>query len=137
MVESGPAAMKNATSKAITTARASRFCARPGDKLERMKCCSSGSTAAVFTIGATLCRTCRLQHKLKDSALGFVRCNPQPAIMGLNDRTADRQTHPHSARFCREQWIEYPLELLRANSCSGVRHRYDYARAVADIGLHA
>jgi hypothetical protein len=25
------------------------------------------------------------QHKLKDGALGFVRRNPQPAIMGLND----------------------------------------------------
>src|SRR5258705_3218248 len=54
MVESGPAVMKKATSKAITTARASRFCVRPGDKLERKKCCSSGSTAAVFTIRATL-----------------------------------------------------------------------------------
>ena len=55
------------------------------------------------------------QHKLKDGALGFVRCNPQPAIMGLNDRTADRQTHPHTVRFCREQRIEYPLEILRAD----------------------
>jgi hypothetical protein len=55
MVESGPAVMKNATSKASTTARASRLCARPGDKFERMKCCSSGTTAVVFTIGATLC----------------------------------------------------------------------------------
>src|SRR6266478_7776455 len=57
--------------------------------------------------------------------------------MGLNDRTADRQAHPHTARFCSEQWIEYPLELLRADSCSGVRHRYDYAPAVADLGPHA
>ena len=52
-VESGPAVMKKATSKTSTTPRASRLCARPGDKLERMKCCSSGTTAAVFTIGAT------------------------------------------------------------------------------------
>jgi hypothetical protein len=62
-------------------------------------------------------RTVGEQHKLKDGALGFVRGNPQPAIMGLNDRTADRQTHPHTARFCSEQRIEYPLELLRADSC--------------------
>src|SRR3984893_12096456 len=54
MVESGPTSvMKKTTSKASTTARASRRCARPGDKLERMKCCSSGTTAAVFTIGGT------------------------------------------------------------------------------------
>src|SRR5258705_1011342 len=53
MLESIPAVMKKATSKTSTTPRASRLCARPGDKLERMKCCSSGTTAAVFTIGAT------------------------------------------------------------------------------------
>jgi hypothetical protein len=39
---------------------------------------------------ATRRRTVSGQHKLKDGALGFVRGNPQPAIMGLNDRTADR-----------------------------------------------
>src|SRR5882757_2097485 len=82
-------------------------------------------------------RTVGGQHKLKDGALGFVRRNPQPAIMGLNDRTADRQTHPHTARFRREQRIEYPLEILRADSCSGVRHRYLYAAAVVDLGFHA
>src|SRR4030081_1055274 len=57
--------------------------------------------------------------------------------MGLNDRTAAGRTHPQTARFCSEQWIEYPLELLRADSCSGVRHRYDDVRAVADLGPHA
>src|SRR5207244_2701440 len=54
MVESGQAVMKKATSKASTTARASRLCPRLGDKLERMKFCSSGTVTAVFTIGATL-----------------------------------------------------------------------------------
>src|ERR1700720_2994997 len=77
------------------------------------------------------------QYELKDGALGFVRRNPQPAIMGLNDRTADRQTHPHTARFCREQRIEYPLEILQADSCSGVRHRYDYVATVVNLGPHA
>src|SRR6202158_1378919 len=57
--------------------------------------------------------------------------------MGLDDRTADRQTHPHTARFCSDQWIEYQLWLLRADSCSGVRHRYDDAPAVVDLGPHA
>src|SRR6266699_1537862 len=55
MVESGPTSvMKKASSKASTTAIASRFWARVGDKLERMKFCSSGSATALFTIGATL-----------------------------------------------------------------------------------
>src|ERR1700704_2689489 len=61
-------------------------------------------------------RTVGEQHKLKDGALGFVRGNPQPAIMGLNDRTEDRQTQPHTARFCSEQWIEYPFNTLNIRS---------------------
>src|SRR5262245_54394648 len=46
--------MKNATSKASTTARARRRCAKLGDRCERTKCCSSGAAAAVFAIGAPL-----------------------------------------------------------------------------------
>jgi hypothetical protein len=37
------------------------------------------------------------ERELKDSALGVVRDGTQPAIMGLNDRTADRQTNPNAA----------------------------------------
>src|SRR5437879_698370 len=57
--------------------------------------------------------------------------------MGLYDRTADRQTHPHPARFCCEQWIEYLLEFLAADPSSGVRHRYDHAGAFTELGPHA
>src|SRR6516165_4285892 len=53
MVDSGPAVVTKATSKASTTERARRRWARLGDKVERMKCCSSGTAAAVFAIGAT------------------------------------------------------------------------------------
>jgi Tetratricopeptide repeat len=52
MAPSGPAVMTKATSKASTTASASRRCARLGDKVERMKCCSSGTATAVIVIGA-------------------------------------------------------------------------------------
>src|SRR5712671_7540766 len=52
MVESGPAVMTKATSKASATASASRLCARLGGKFERTKCCSSGTAAAGFAIGA-------------------------------------------------------------------------------------
>src|ERR1700681_660537 len=54
MVESSPSVVKKAATRASRTARASRLCAGLGDKLERMKCCPSGTTAAVFTIGAPL-----------------------------------------------------------------------------------
>src|SRR5712691_2350618 len=53
IVESGPAVMTKAATKASTTARARRRWVRLGDKVERMKCCSSGTAAAVFAIGAT------------------------------------------------------------------------------------
>jgi len=53
IVESGPAVMTKAATKASTTARARRRWARLGDKVERKKCCSSGTAAAVFAIGAT------------------------------------------------------------------------------------
>src|SRR6202163_3922951 len=54
MVESAQAAMKEAPSKASTTATASRLCALLGDKLASVKCCSSGTTTVVFTIEAPL-----------------------------------------------------------------------------------
>src|SRR4029077_12322158 len=45
MVDSGPSVITKAISKASTMARATLLCARPGDRVERMKCCSSGTTA--------------------------------------------------------------------------------------------
>src|SRR4029077_8519025 len=53
MLDSGPAVVAKAASNASTTARARRRCAKLGDKFERRKCCSSGTAAAVFAIGAT------------------------------------------------------------------------------------
>src|ERR1700730_12328451 len=63
MVESAPSVMKKATSKASTTTRARRLCAGLGGKLARKKCRSSGTTAAVFTIGATLRSGCNARHE--------------------------------------------------------------------------
>src|ERR1700687_4666351 len=63
MLESGQAVMKKATSKASATARANRLCARPGDKPERIKSCSFGTTTAVFTIAATLRGGSNARHK--------------------------------------------------------------------------
>src|SRR5262245_50169930 len=77
------------------------------------------------------------QRKLKDGALRFVRSNPHPSIVRLKYRTSERPTHPPAARFCREERIEYPLEFLRGDSSSGVRHRYDDAVAVVNLGFHA
>ena len=54
-LESGPAVIKpNTTNMPSTTASANRFCAGPGDSVERMISCSSETMAAVFSIGAGL-----------------------------------------------------------------------------------
>src|SRR3981189_1945011 len=53
-VESAPSVINQATSKGGRGTGASRFCARMGDGLESMKCCSPGITAAGVTIGAPL-----------------------------------------------------------------------------------
>src|SRR3954454_21022711 len=63
MVESGPSVIRKATSKASTTAIASRLWARLGGKLERMKFCSSGAATAVFTIGASLRSGCNARQE--------------------------------------------------------------------------
>jgi len=58
-----------------------------------------------------------VQSKLKDRALRNIRGHPQLAFMGLDDRATNRQAHPHAAGLRREQWIEYPLDILWADSC--------------------
>ena len=63
-----------------------------------------------------------VQSKLKHRALRNIRGHPQPAFMGLDDRAANRQAHPHAAGFRREQWIEYPLDILRTDSCPAIGH---------------
>src|SRR5262245_52318332 len=86
MVDSGPAVMTKATSKASTTARARRRCARLGGKVERMKCCSSGTAAAVFVIGATPRR-------------GWSARNQSYSASRLFNDTAGSQSRP----FCRSE----------------------------------
>src|SRR5207253_10221928 len=49
-VDRGPAMIRNATARNSTTPRASRFCARLGDKLEKMKSCSAGPATEVCVI---------------------------------------------------------------------------------------
>jgi hypothetical protein len=78
-----------------------------------------------------------VQNKLKCGAAGSVRSNPQAAIVGLDNRTANRQAHPHTARFCREERLEYALAISQADSCSRVSNRYHYANVVLNFGCDA
>jgi hypothetical protein len=36
--------------------------------------------------------------------------------MSLNDRTANRKTHPHTVSLGSEEGIEYTIELIRRNA---------------------
>src|SRR5262245_53174110 len=102
-----------------------------------------GSLACYFRYWSSLTSSIlrassRGQGKLKYGAPRGIRDDPQLPIVGIDNRTADRQAHPHTAGFCREEGVEYPLDLLRADSCSGVGNRYPYdAAVVANLGSHA
>jgi len=52
------------------------------------------------------------QHELKDGAFRFVRgTHSWPSWASMIERQIDKPI-PHTARFCSEQWVEYPPELL-------------------------
>src|SRR3954468_2539823 len=55
--------------------------------------------------------------------------------MGFHDRSTNRQAHPHTVPFCREQRVEYLIDVLRANSRSSVRNRNRNIATVMDRGF--
>jgi hypothetical protein len=57
-------------------------------KREREALPSSRNSGRRGTLG-------RQQH-MKDRTLGLVRSSPNAPVMGLDDRAADRETHPHA-----------------------------------------
>jgi hypothetical protein len=73
---------------------------------------------------------------MKDGALGFIRRDPYAAVVSLDNRAANRQTHSHTFRFRREERVEYTVDVLRAEPRSRVRDRYHYATVLMDVGLH-
>src|SRR5258708_37629996 len=58
------------------------------------------------------------QGELKYRASRFIRICPQPAPMGIDDGTADRQPHPDSAGFRSVESLENPLDMLWINTWS-------------------
>ena len=78
-----------------------------------------------------------VQSKLKHRALRNIRGHPQPAVMGLDDRAANRQSHPHAIRFRGEERVENPIDMLRAESCPAIGNRIHYAVAFLCLGFDA
>src|SRR6476619_8129073 len=70
------------------------------------------------------------QRELKYSAARFIRLCPQPAPMGVNDRPANRQPHPHAAGLRGVKCIEHALEMRRIEARPGIADRHKDASVV-------
>src|SRR4249920_2770220 len=76
------------------------------------------------------------KRKVKYSPPERIGCSPQPSIVGFDDRTADRQAHSHPVTFCREEWTEYPFDVLRVYSFAIVRNRGAHVATLKKSGFH-
>jgi hypothetical protein len=54
----------------------------------------------------------RWQAEMERSAAIGIRRRPEPTVMGLDDRAADRQSHAHALRLGRIKRLEETLEAL-------------------------
>src|SRR6516225_8854607 len=72
-------------------------------------------------------------REVKNDTAGQVGGHPQPPPMGVNDRPANRQPHPHAVRFGRKQWIEYPINGARLNTLPRVLHGHHHTAGVVDF----
>jgi hypothetical protein len=73
------------------------------------------------------------QREVKNGTSVQVGGHPQPSPMGLDDRPANRQPHPHAVRFGRKQWIEYPIDGARLDTLPRVLHRHHHAAEVVNF----
>jgi TPR repeat protein len=80
------------------------------------------------------CAPVRGERELKHRSSANVARSRKLSSMSVDDRTADRKTHPHTVGFCREERVEYPFNVFGANACSGVHDRYHHATAVEVLG---
>ena len=62
------------------------------------------------------------KSKLKRCAGTVIRYGPQPPAVVLDNRAADRQSHPHSLRLGGVESIEDLFEILPVDPNTGVLH---------------
>src|SRR6516225_4485147 len=67
------------------------------------------------------------QFKLKNRASARTGRHPDPTIVALDDRLADRKTHSHPVSLGREHGFKKAIEVGQANSAPGVRDRDAHA----------
>src|SRR4029077_4391714 len=61
------------------------------------------------------------QRELEDGAVWKIRRCPQLATVGINDRTADRQSHPHALWLGGEEGLEEPARPREVEPESRIR----------------
>src|SRR5262249_16312939 len=99
------------------------------------------SSARASSVGGTSRPTAPLRwparvgghREVKNGTGGQVGGHPQPTPMGVNDRPANRQPHPHAVRFGRKQWIEHPINGARLNTLPRVLHGHHHTAGVVDF----
>src|SRR5579864_827085 len=57
----------------------------------------------------------------------YIHVRPQPAAVGFDNRSADRQSHSYSARLGGVEGLENAIEMVRIESRSGIAHGHENA----------
>src|SRR3954471_8268927 len=74
------------------------------------------------------------KYELEYRAPWYVRRDAQRALMGLDDRTADREAHSHAAGFRGVERVEDPLHVFGANPAPRVGDCNEYAAVALELG---
>ena len=65
-------------------------------------------------------------RKLKKSTPRLAPGRPQPSAVGFDDRTADRESHSHTAGFSGEEGVEQPVSILGGDPDAAIHHTYQH-----------
>src|SRR5271166_1950195 len=68
----------------------------------------------------------RRQSELEDCAVRHIRRRPQSAAMCVDDRTTDRQPHPHTFRLGGEKGLEKPIRLRQVEPRARIPDRDEH-----------
>src|SRR5215510_10939835 len=86
---------------------------------ERLCACAAATTAVTLRRYSISDRS-NGQSKLELCTSRRIPGNPQSPAVRLNNRSANRQSHPHSLAFAREERLEDALQCFRFDSRAGV-----------------
>jgi len=101
-----------------------------GERLQSTKASSYGVFAWLSGLVSRLKRILEFafgagQGKLKYDASRLISACPEPAPVSIDNRSADRQPHPHPAGFRGVESLENALEIFRTNPRPRVAYRHE------------